>query len=145
MNVVPNQMAKLPYIDSSGFRQASSPCNLGDFGHNQLRSQCFHPIDHQSNPVSTSLYGASGSYYLICTLWDFHHIILNTSPKWFILQCACLDCAEHTLICNINFGQVIHIYLKFQLLNSQHNGGGVYAIILMSSRISTLIMNKMFT
>jgi hypothetical protein len=26
-----------------------------------------HPIDHQSNPVNTSFYGASGSNYLIYT------------------------------------------------------------------------------
>jgi hypothetical protein len=38
MNVVPNWMAKPPYVDSLGFRQASSPSDRGDFGHNQLRS-----------------------------------------------------------------------------------------------------------
>jgi hypothetical protein len=65
MNVVPNWMAKSPYVDSLGFRQASSPGDREDFGHNRLRSQCLHPIDHQSNPISTSFYGASGSYYLI--------------------------------------------------------------------------------
>jgi len=31
-------MAKPPYIDSLGFRQASSPSDWGDFGHNRLRS-----------------------------------------------------------------------------------------------------------
>jgi len=38
MNVVPNWMAKPPYVDSLGFRQASSPNDRGDFGHNRLRS-----------------------------------------------------------------------------------------------------------
>jgi len=31
-------MAKPPYVDSLGFRQASSPSDWGDFGHNRLRS-----------------------------------------------------------------------------------------------------------
>jgi hypothetical protein len=38
MNVMPNWMAKPLYVDFLGFRQASSPSNRGDFGHNRLRS-----------------------------------------------------------------------------------------------------------
>jgi len=32
MNVMPNWMAKPLYVDSLGFRQASSPNDRGDFG-----------------------------------------------------------------------------------------------------------------
>ena len=39
--------------------------------------------------------------------WKFYHIILVTSPKKLVLQCACLHCAKNALICIINFGHII--------------------------------------